>query len=302
MKKLYLTYLLVFLLLAGCAFAESAQTYRPGDTIEDFTVTVGDGESVTLSEVLREKDLVLINVGTVGHDACRQTLSVMEEAYLQYKDHVEVIVLGKAERDATAGSAQNNGYSFGFAEDTPDLSNKFGCADEPVAIAVDRFGVICYIGDVPQDVDAYVRLFDVFVGDGYEQSRLLTGIPGEKSDTGLPARPDIAGAPAIGPAQMPGGLIPPAIAPDGAAGEATYEIYCVDQNGAPVPGVMVQICDDATCRVVQTDAEGMHVFTGASNAWEFHVLIAPEGYTANSGEIINAPADGGEITFILKKE
>ncbi len=33
-----------------------------GDKIQDFTVTTFDGKTVTLSEVLKEKDMVLINI------------------------------------------------------------------------------------------------------------------------------------------------------------------------------------------------------------------------------------------------
>ena len=39
-----------------------AVSYQMGDKIQDFTVTTFDGKTVTLSEVLKEKDMVLINI------------------------------------------------------------------------------------------------------------------------------------------------------------------------------------------------------------------------------------------------
>ena len=38
---------------------DNAAPYQMGDTMRDFTVTTFDGKTVTLSEVLKEKDMVL---------------------------------------------------------------------------------------------------------------------------------------------------------------------------------------------------------------------------------------------------
>jgi hypothetical protein len=38
-------------------------------------------------------------------------------------------------------------------------------------------------------------------------------------------------------------------------GDGIYTITYVDQNGDPVPGVMCQVCDEASCRVFVSDGE-----------------------------------------------
>lgn len=84
--------------------------------------------------------------------------------------------------------------------------------------------------------------------------------------------------------------------------EAVYTLRCVDQNGQPVSGVMLQICDEDTCQVVTTNEQGEHVFTTSPYAWELHVLMAPAGYTADTTAIQYAPIAGGTVTFTLQKQ
>ena len=81
-----------------------------------------------------------------------------------------------------------------------------------------------------------------------------------------------------------------------------YIFKCVDENGVPVEGVMLQICDETTCQVLITDANGSCTLTSVPYAWEVHVLMAPEGYTVSEKNAINAPVLGGEMVLVLMKE
>ena len=85
------------------------------------------------------------------------------------------------------------------------------------------------------------------------------------------------------------------------AGYATYTIVYTDQNGNPVPGVMVQVCDAATCKVYTTDENGTVAFTDAAFAWEIHTLKVPEGYEGDTNTVTLAPVDGGEMHFTVTK-
>ena len=95
MKKVFSLLLALALCLTGLAMAEDAQpaVYQPGDKIDDFTMTTYDGTSVTLSEVLKEKEMVLINIWATWCGPCRNEFPFLEEAYQQYKDKVEVLAL-----------------------------------------------------------------------------------------------------------------------------------------------------------------------------------------------------------------
>lgn len=80
-----------------------------------------------------------------------------------------------------------------------------------------------------------------------------------------------------------------------------YVVTVVDEEGNPVPGAMIQICDATTCQVVPTDAEGKVIHTGAPYAYEFHVLSVPAEF-APDAELYKLPEEGGSLTITLKKQ
>ena len=84
-------------------------------------------------------------------------------------------------------------------------------------------------------------------------------------------------------------------------GDVTYTLNCVDENGAPVPGVTLQVCNDTTCSVYVTDANGECVLTLPADNYEIHILKAPEGYTFDSEAVVTAPIEGGEVTLTLPR-
>ena len=83
-------------------------------------------------------------------------------------------------------------------------------------------------------------------------------------------------------------------------GDVVYTLRCVDENGARVAGVTLQVCNASTCSIYTTDENGECVLTLPSDNYEIHILKAPEGYTFDSENVITAPLEGGEITFSLK--
>ncbi|MEF2837236.1 MAG: redoxin domain-containing protein [Oscillospiraceae bacterium] len=85
------------------------------------------------------------------------------------------------------------------------------------------------------------------------------------------------------------------------AGDGTYTVTYVDQNGDPVPGVMCQVCDATTCQVFASDASGVCEFTLPVGAYEIHTLKVPAGYEGDTTTITEAPVGGGELNFTLTK-
>ncbi len=90
-------------------------------------------------------------------------------------------------------------------------------------------------------------------------------------------------------------------ASEDAAAEAEYRIVYTDQDGNPVPGVTVQVCDEATCVLYTTDENGVVTFTGAPYAWEIHTLRLPEGYEGDTQTVTTAPVEGGEVQITVTK-
>ena len=164
---------------------DNAAPYQMGDTMRDFTVTTFDGKTVTLSEVLKEKDMVLINIWASWCGPCAAEFPFLEEAFEQYKDTDDLLAAYAAEK----------GMTFPVAQDTAGLANAFDVHSIPTSIVVDRFGTICFIEAGSQsDVSAFTCLFDLFVGDDYTESIMQYGTPRVKPNVEPSSEADLAAA------------------------------------------------------------------------------------------------------------
>ena len=148
-------------------------SYKLGDVIRDFTVTDTDGVSRTLSEILKEKELVVLNFWYTTCSWCVEEFPYMNAAYANYSDKVEILALDPYTSDTESAIADFKalmGLEFPMARDYNMLFNAFGVTAFPTSVFVDRYGVICLIeegaliGDQP-----FTVAFDHFTGDDYVQ-------------------------------------------------------------------------------------------------------------------------------------
>ena len=58
----------------------------------------------------------------------------------------------------------------------------------------------------------------------------------------------------------------------------SYLLHIVDQNGAPVPGVLVTFCTDTACVMKQSDEDGTVAFDGTPDVYHVQLIKAPDGY------------------------
>ena len=149
-----------------------------GDIMYDFSVTAADGSTVTLSEMLEEKEMVLINFFFTTCGPCANEFPYMEEAYQLYKDTVGVIALDPLDDNATVASYQQSmGLTFPMAACQAAWSQTFGITGYPTSIVVDRHGVICLIevGGLTS-LRPFSSMFEHFTGDDYEQKLCYNGV------------------------------------------------------------------------------------------------------------------------------
>lgn len=186
MKRMMMLLAALLLCLAGLsASAEGSMYYTLGSQADDFTVTTYDGRSVSLSETLKEKDMVLLNIWASWCGPCKMEFPFMQEAYARYQNQVEVIAVScEAEDDdeVLRAFAGERGLTFPVARDTANLALRFQASSIPTSVVIDRFGRVCYIhtGAITS-AETFANLFDVFVGDGYTESLLLSSIPVKSS-------------------------------------------------------------------------------------------------------------------------
>lgn len=147
-------------------------TLGVGDVMYDMTVTTSDGEEMTLSEILEEKDMILLNFWYTTCQWCITEFPYMEEAYQMYKDDVEIVALDHLDdTDSIAAFKTSMGLSFPMAQCAGTMPQSvFGISGWPTSVYVDRYGVICLIeeGGI-SSLTPFVSAFEHFTADDYEQ-------------------------------------------------------------------------------------------------------------------------------------
>ena len=142
-----------------------------GDIMYDFTVTDNAGVSTTLSDVLKEKKMVLLNFFYTTCGPCVTEFPYMQEAYEKYQDKVGVIALDPMDDNAAVeGFKGSMGLTFPMAACQPAWSSTFSIQGYPTSIVVDRYGMICLIevGGLTSS-RPFNSIFEAFSADDYQQ-------------------------------------------------------------------------------------------------------------------------------------
>ena len=147
MKKLLSVILLVLLLttaVGGTAYADTGIGIEPGDAMPDFTVTLTDGSTATLSELLKEKDLVVLNLFASWCGPCKREFPEMDAVYQASKDRMEIIALSAEPEDTMdiiTDYKATNGLSFPMGLVNADLSF-LKISAYPTTLMIDRNGKV----------------------------------------------------------------------------------------------------------------------------------------------------------------
>ena len=91
--------MIILALCAGTASAEEGGDAFLGKPFPDFTVTDTDGNTFTLSEVLKDHKAVLINFWATWCEPCANEFPFLNEAYKEYGDRVAFIALSNEQKD-----------------------------------------------------------------------------------------------------------------------------------------------------------------------------------------------------------
>ena len=149
MKKMICVLLAVLLLtaLGASAYADSGVGVEPGEAMPDFTVSLTDGTTATLSELLKEKDLVILNVFASWCGPCEREFPDMEAVYQANSDRM-VIVSVSGDPDDTmqiiSDYKDSHGLSFpmGLAGDALSFLKIPGF---PTTLFIDKSGKVGFI-------------------------------------------------------------------------------------------------------------------------------------------------------------
>ena len=164
----------------------------PGKAVPGFTVTDSAGNPFTLSGALKDHEAVLINFWATWCGPCRKEFPFLNEAYEKYRDRVAFIALTPEKKDTQEkieAYRRENGIAFPMARDEgAALYRHIAGVSVPDTVIVDRFGNTAFFHKGAfANAKEPERVLAAFLGDGYTETAVLTGIPQDTSTRSFPA-------------------------------------------------------------------------------------------------------------------
>ena len=193
MKK-WIAAALALLLLALPVAPARAAFYELGDEIADFTLATIDGEEVSLSGLLAEKRMVLLNFWFIDCPWCDYEFPFLQEAWEERGNDVAVLALTPYDSAEAAREYRDaNGFTFPMAVDTLGLSAAFGVTGFPTSVVIDRNGVCVFseAGAQPS-ADAFRAIFAIYAAEEYEQSLVGFDVFAPRPSETMPPVEDMA--------------------------------------------------------------------------------------------------------------
>lgn len=143
-------------LLSTPATAETK--YTVGSVVNDFEYTTlatakQPSEKITLSGLLAEKKIVVLNFWYADCQFCQYEFPGMETAYRRYSDDVAIVAIdcnanANDSESRVVDAANGFGLSFYIVRDlTTNYLSRYGCTGYPATVIIDGEGVASYIHD-----------------------------------------------------------------------------------------------------------------------------------------------------------
>ena len=150
MKKLISLILLLIMMTSvfgSIAYADTGIGIEAGQTMPDFTVDLTDGTTATLSDILKEKDLVILNIFASWCGPCEKEFPEMEKVYQKNRDHMEIVAVSGDPNDTMEiMSEYKSGHGLSFPIGLKgDALSSLSVSSFPTTIFIDRNGMVGFI-------------------------------------------------------------------------------------------------------------------------------------------------------------
>lgn len=123
----------------------SKANYKVGSTMGEFTLTDTDGNVYTLSALLKEKDLVILNFWFVNCGPCKAEFPYFEGIQGKY-DNVQLLTLNHFDKEEDIlGLREQMGVTFPMIVEDIGFREGFGIQAYPLTVFIDSSGEILRI-------------------------------------------------------------------------------------------------------------------------------------------------------------
>lgn len=146
-----------------------------GDVMYDFTVSDVNGNEVKLSDLLKQKKMVMLNFWYTGCTWCWTEFPIMMQVYEQFSDEIEIVAVNpyaNDTEDTIKSTLAQKGLEMPFpvAKVPHAWADAFSVTGYPTTVVIDRYGVICMIeSGAITSKGAWINIFDHFTAEEYDQ-------------------------------------------------------------------------------------------------------------------------------------
>ena len=151
----------------------SEVTFELGSMMADFTFTDPDGVEYKISELLQEKNAVVLNFWYLECNPCRAEFPYLQKAYEAYSKQVEVLALNPVNEDdaAIADFKEDLELTFPMAKCDSEWQSAMQLTAYPTTVVIDRFGCIAMIhkGSITEEGE-FEKILSFFSSEDYEQT------------------------------------------------------------------------------------------------------------------------------------
>lgn len=148
--------------------------FSVGDPMVDFTVTDIDGNSYTASEVLKEKNALVLNFWYTGCQPCQMEFPYLQKAYDLYKNDVLVLAMDPYTGDsaeAVKAFRDANGLTMPVVSADAAWVSLMNIQAYPTTVVIDRYGIITvyHMGAITEE-GTFEKMFAFYGGTEYNQA------------------------------------------------------------------------------------------------------------------------------------
>lgn len=132
--------------LKTAAAGHANANYKVGSKMQDFTVTDTDGNTYTLSRLLEEKQLVILNFWYVSCAPCKEEFPYFETAHQRYGDKVQILAMSHFDSEQSIRALKEQmGLTFPMISERLGFQEGFGLSSYPTTVIINSSGIIISI-------------------------------------------------------------------------------------------------------------------------------------------------------------